>query len=146
MAFIKDIVGDRDVEFLQQEDTVKTAVGIMADKNIGALMVFNGDVLAGIFTERDLVKRVIAPGLDPAKTKIADVMTRKIVAIGPDETHIDALCKMRQINARHLPVVDGEMLVGVVSIRDLLAAEIDSKEEEIKWLNAYIHYTPPGKE
>jgi CBS domain-containing protein len=70
-------------------------------------------------------------------------MTRELMVADAGETHDDALRKMKQAGCRHLPVVDKDRLVGMVSLRDLLQIDLSEKDEEIRWLNAYIHYTPP---
>jgi len=146
MPLVKDLIKSGDVVCLQQDNTVEDAVKVMAEKKIGVVLVLDGDRLTGIFSERDLLTRVIAVGKNPEHVKLNDVMTGNLVVADADETLIEAMQKLNQINARHLPVIEEDRLVGVISIRDLLSAEIDNKNEEIKWLNAYIHYVPPGKE
>ncbi len=89
--------------------------------------------------------RVVARGLDPDKVRTSEVMTRELVVTAVHESHEDGLRKMKQAGCRHLPVVEGDRLVGMVSQRDLLQIDLSEKDEEIRWLNAY-HYTPPGSE
>jgi CBS domain-containing protein len=89
---------------------------------------------------------VVAKGLDPDRTRVSDVMTRDLVVAHDGDTHEDGLRKMKQAGCRHLPVVDGDRLVGMVAQRDLLQIDLTEKDEEIRWLNAYIHFIPPVRE
>ncbi|MGH7376943.1 MAG: CBS domain-containing protein, partial [Candidatus Methylomirabilales bacterium] len=98
----------------------------------------------GIFSERDLMSRVVARGLDPKTTPIGQVMTKEILVGEADEAVETALAKMKQKNIRHLPVIDGNQLIGMASLPDLLLLEVTLKDEEIRLLNAYIHYVPAG--
>lgn len=98
---------------------VSTAAREMTDRHIGAVLVVDEGVLQGIFTERDALTRVLALSRDPDATMIAEVMTRDPDTIGPDETVAYALSIMNERGYRHLPVIEGERLIGIVSIRDL---------------------------
>jgi predicted transcriptional regulator len=89
---------------------------------------------------------VVAKGLDPGGTRVREVMTRELLVASPDDSYEDALRKMRQAGCRHLPVVEGDRLVGMISQRDLMQVDLSAKDEEIRWLNAYIHFIPPGRE
>jgi signal-transduction protein with cAMP-binding, CBS, and nucleotidyltransferase domain len=82
--------------------------------------------------------RVVAQGLDPASTKVGQVMTREVAVLGEDRTYKDALAIMKQLHVRHLPVLVGKQIVGCVSIRDLREAEVESKEAEVEFLDDYI--------
>ena len=147
MSDVKSLMSGKDIVFVFEQDSVATAVSLLADQKIGAVIVLNKEYqLVGIFSERDLLTRVVNPGLNPQEVTMSQVMTTHLVVTDAHESHLDALQKLRQINARHLPVVEDGKLIGILSIRDLLHAEIEEKSEEIKWLNAYIHYIPPGKE
>ncbi len=98
---------------------VSTAAREMSERHIGAVLVVDEGQLQGIFTERDALTRVLAPSRDPDTTLIAEVMTRHPDTISPDETVAYALSVMNERGYRHLPVVEGETLIGIVSIRDL---------------------------
>ena len=108
---------------------VSAAAREMAERRIGAVLVVDEGQLQGIFTERDALARVLAQSRDPDTTLIAEVMTRNPDTISPDETVAYALSVMNERGYRHLPVVDGETLVGIVSIRDLyrsIKSQMDS--------------------
>jgi CBS domain-containing protein len=98
--------------------------------------------LVGILSERDIMNRVVAAGLDPDGTRVVEVMTREVLVTGPNASYAEGLREMREAACRHLPVVDGERFVGMVAQRDLLQIDLDEKSEEIRWLNAYIHDVP----
>lgn len=143
MKTIGAVVKGREVFFLRAEQTVREASRYMADKRVGAAAVLDGSRLAGILSERDIMGRVVARGLDPDATRIGDVMTKELIVAEPAESHEDGLRKMKQAGCRHLPVVESGRLVGMLSLRDLMQVDLSEKDEEIRWLNAYIHYTPP---
>jgi CBS domain-containing protein len=116
----------------------------MMERKLGAVPVLEGDLVVGIFSERDLMNRVVGRGLDPRTTPIGQVMTKEIVVGEANEAVETALAKMKQMNVRHLPVVDGNQLIGMASLPDLLLLEVTLKDEEIRLLHDYIHYVPPG--
>ena len=105
--------------------TVREAAGVMKQRNIGALLVVDGSRLIGIFTERDALFRVLAAGLDPSRTRLAEVMTPQPQTILPDEPFQHALRIMHKGKFRHLPVVEYDRPLGMVSIRDALDEDLD---------------------
>jgi len=119
---------------LTPDDTARRAAELMAEKRIGAVLIMAGDRVAGIFTERDLATRVVAPGRDPDATKLAQVMTRDPDTIAPDDTVRGALNLMAGKRYRHLPVVDHGRLVAIISIRDLRRSVIEQLETDILML------------
>lgn len=119
--------------------SVREAATLMADKRIGALMVIEGGTLRGILTERDVMTRVVAKGLNPETTKVAQVMTAKPDTLASHATAGEALERMHAGGYRHLPVVDGGKVVGMVSVRDLYAAVQRQMERELKDREAYIY-------
>jgi CBS domain-containing protein len=129
--------------FVRKGQSVMEAVQVMAEKRIGAVPILEGDHLVGIFTERDLMTRVVAAGRAPAEVGVEEVMSAELVVGQADESFEDALNKMQCQECRHLPVVDGDRLIGLVSLRDLLRLDRDVKEHEIQLLDAYIRYIPP---
>ncbi len=115
-----------------------TAAKLMAEHNIGAIMVVDGSTLAGIFTERDLVKRVIALGLSPDDTTLREVMTPNPITLKPGETMHYALEIMDQNHIRHLPIEENGEVIGMVSIRDLFSAVTKEMKEDIDNKDAFI--------
>jgi CBS domain-containing protein len=148
MKKIGDIVRNKALFFVKSGETVLNVAKFMAEKNIGAVPVLSDDgKLIGIFSERDILKRVVAKGLNPAEVKVDDVMTRELMLALEEESYEECLAKMKRAGVRHLPVVDKENnLLGVVSIRDLMDISLDDKMEKIEMLHAYIYYRPPLEE
>lgn len=116
----------------------------MVEHNIGALPVLDGTRLVGIFSERDLLRRVIARKRDPAQVVIADVMTTELVTAHINDDDAICLKKMTDHNCRHLPVVEGDQLLGLISARDLMKTKVEGMQMEIQSLTDYIHYVPPS--
>jgi CBS domain-containing protein len=143
-----EIVRNKSLYFVKSGATVFEVAKLMAEKNIGAVPVLSEDGrLLGIFSERDLLKRVIAKGLDPKEVKVDDVMTHEIMLALDDEYYEECLAKMKKAGIRHLPVVDkNNNLLGMLSIRDLVDISLDEKTEKIEMLHAYIYYRPPLEE
>ncbi|MFD2261479.1 cyclic nucleotide-binding/CBS domain-containing protein [Lacibacterium aquatile] len=130
---VPDIVSDQQRYTLVTEDmTVRATAEIMAEKRIGAVMVAKAGKLIGVFSERDILNRVVAKGLDPQAVKIADVMTRNPQTVSPDVTVGEALDLMQSRGFRHLPILDGERIVAICSIRDLFAAVNEELTEDLK--------------
>ncbi len=144
MGKIRDVIRGKALYTVQPQQIVREVAKFMTEARVGAVPVIEGDRLVGVFSERDLMTRVVAPGLNPDTTTVGSVMTKDIVVADGDETTEACLSRMKQLHVRHLPVVSGNKLVGMLSVRNLLMVEATQKEEEIKWLNAYIHYSPPG--
>jgi len=105
-------------------DSVLAALQIMAEKDIGLLVVMERDTLAGVLSERDCARRVLLAKKSPESTSVADIMVRKVVTIDADHTFADCLRLMHQHGIRHLPVVDHGRVIGIVSIRDLLSEAV----------------------
>ena len=142
MRSIKAIIGDRETVSVDPAFSIEQTARLMAAHNIGAVPVVDGDRLAGIFSERDILTRVVAVGRDPAATAVADVMSTDLVVAEVNESYETCLGRMQQARVRHLIVLDKGRLAGIVSLRDVLAADIDEKAEAITLLNAYVHYIP----
>jgi len=141
MKKLRDIMRHGFLFTLQRGATVAEACHMMATNNIGIVAVLDGDRLAGVFSERDVVQKVIERGLDPARTLVADVMTSRLVVADADEDYQSAMSKMDQANIRHLPVVSGERLLSMLSIRDLMRVALDDRGEEIEYLKEYLYRT-----
>jgi CBS domain-containing protein len=146
MKTIGGLVAGREIFHVRSDQSVRDAARYMTDRRVGAVSVLDGTRLVGILSERDVMGRVVARQLDPDRTQVGEVMTRDLVVAQGDESHEEGLRRMKQAGCRHLPVVDGDRLVGMVSQRDLLQIDLSEKDEEIRWLNAYIHFIPPVRE
>jgi CBS domain-containing protein len=128
MITLREIVKDRRVYSIDAARTVLEAARYMMEHNVGALPVLRNGELAGIFSERDIMNRVVAVGRTPGTTSVAEVMTANPRAVPVDESVEECLFIMREFGFRHLPIVDGKELKGLVSLRDILmrqAAEIE---------------------
>jgi CBS domain-containing protein len=130
MALIYDLIKDRRVYSIDANNTVLEAARFMMEHNIGALPVLRNGELAGIFSERDIMNRVVAVGRMPGTTKVSEVMTPNPKAVGVEETVENGLFLMREFGFRHLPITDGKQLKGLISLRDLLLRYV--KEAESK--------------
>ncbi|HEX9615604.1 MAG TPA: CBS domain-containing protein [Bacteroidota bacterium] len=144
MRAISEIVRDRPLHAVNRDQTVEEAARFMAEKSIGAVPVTKENRLVGIFSERDVITRVVAMKLNPEKVVVGDVMTQRIVVAEAEESYESCLQKMRQAHCRHLPVVDRGQLIGIVSLRDLLMVDLDEKERSLEYLESYIYTIPPG--
>jgi CBS domain-containing protein len=144
MKSIKSIVDAQNTVTVDPSTSVIDAARVMARHQIGAVPVVAGDRLAGVFTERDLLARVVAAGLDAAATPIADVMSTALVTAEITESYEVCLQRMHQARVRHLIVLDRGRLAGILSLRDLMAVDLGEKDEAIALLNAYVHDIPPG--
>ena len=127
---------------VQRGATVREAVRVMAANNVGIVIVCEGDRLVGVFSERDVVRRVTDQGLDPDVTPVGEVMTRQLVVGDPDEDYQSAMRKMDQANIRHLLVVQGDRMLSMISIRDLIRVDMQDKGEEIRYLREYLYQVP----
>lgn len=141
---VPDIVREQRIELLSPDTTVREAAKNMAERHIGAVLIGEGGRLTGIFTERDLLIRVVARGLDPDTTRLQEVMTRNPDTIRPDDWASLALERMRASGYRHVPVVDNGVVVGIVSLRDLYAATKRELEEDLQQREAFIFDTGYG--
>ncbi len=137
--FIRDVIRNREPYSLRASASVLEAAEFMAQRRIGAVCVLDGDgKLIGVFSERDILNRVIVPRQDPSAVTLEEVASPLRAVINCDETPRQALERMEQIGTRHLPVVDGEKWVGMLSIRDLLRVELSAQGDELKLLHEYI--------
>src|SRR2546429_8424138 len=119
MKKLRDIMRHGFLCTVQRGATVAEAARTMAANNVGIVAVLEGDRLVGVFSERDIVQKVVDRGLDPARTPVAEVMTVRLVVADADEDYQAAVRKMDQANIRHLPVVSGERVVSMPSVPDL---------------------------
>lgn len=117
---------------------VYQALKLMADKDIGALMVLEGDRLVGVISERDYARKVILQGKSSLDTPVREIMTHHVVCVRPEQSVEECMALMTQHRIRHLPVVAGGSLAGLVSIGDVVKASIDEKDFMIQQLESYI--------
>lgn len=120
---VRDVIVRKEVVQLPAEASVRSASRLMAEQGIGAVLVMKGERIQGIFSERDALKRVLAENLNPDTTTLEGVMTREMVTLDPDAFAVDALRLMSQVGIRHLPIVEQEKVVGMISLRDFIGAE-----------------------
>lgn len=119
-------------------DTVFDAISLMAEVNIGAVLVQHDDAITGIFTERDYLQKIALKSLSSRKTKVGDVMTAPVITADPADSVQQCMETMTTCHCRHLPVVKDNELLGIISIGDLVKRLLEEKESEIKQLNEYI--------
>ena len=129
----------REVHTIGPDARVIDALKLMADKDVGALIVTEGGRLAGVISERDYARKVILHGKSSQDIAVRDIMTGKVVTVQPRHTVEECMALMTSKRIRHLPVVEGERLVGVLSIGDLVKEVIAEQEATIKQLESYIH-------
>ena len=118
--------------------TVQAAAEMMTERGVGSVLVMEGNRLLGIFTERDLLNRIISKGLDPKKIRLSEVMTRSVVTVDVNDSLEACYEKMQQTKARHLPIVDEGKVTGIVTMRDLLEWLWREIEEENAHLKRYL--------
>lgn len=123
---------------ISADETVYKALELMAKENVGALLVMNGDKLIGIMSERDYARKVILEGRSSLNTSVEKIMTNKILYITPDKSVEEGLALMSEKRCRHLPVFEEGSLIGMVSIGDLVKANVAEKEFMISQLENYI--------
>ncbi len=138
---IRDVIRDREPYSIKASASVQEAAEFMASRNIGAVCVVNeSGKLLGVFSERDVLNRVVVLRLDPNLVRVGDVTSNLRAVIRCDETPHQALERMERIGSRHLPVVDEERWVGMLSMRDLLRVELGEQGDELKLLHEYISH------
>jgi CBS domain-containing protein len=124
---------------IEPEDPVLEAIRMMADRHVGALLVMRGTELAGILSERDYARKVVLLGRSSAETPVWQIMTSPVITVSPDNSIQDCMRLMTERRIRHLPVVEGGRVVGMISIGDLVKAVIEEQQQTIAQLETYIH-------
>ena len=141
VMLIRDVIRNREPYSIKPSASVQDAAEFMASRNIGAVCVVDdGGTLLGVFSERDVIQRVVAQKRDLLTLQVGDVTSEVRAVIRCDETPHQALERMQLIGTRHLPVVDGERWVGMLSMRDLMRVELSEQGDEIKLLHEYIQH------
>lgn len=142
MHRLRHVFERRKVVTAGSDASVYEVTRVMSEAGVGAIPIVDGDRLVGIFSERDLMTRVVVPHRDPDRTRVGEVMTREVLT-ATLEDHVDhCVEKMRKAGCRHLPVLASERVIGVLSMRDLLIDEVEEQGLEIRHLRAYLHQTP----
>ena len=138
---IRDVIRNREPYSTKADATVQEAAEFMAARNIGAVCVLDdAGKLLGVFSERDVLNRIVVPGRDPHSVSVGEVTSELRAVIRSDETPHQALERMEESGTRHLPVMEGDRWVGMLSIRDLLRVEIGEQGDELKLLHEYIQH------
>ena len=143
MTTLHDVMREGFLFVVQRTDPVSQAIRVMVGSNVGIVAVLDGDRLVGVFSERDVVRRVVAKGLEVSNTRVGDVMTRDLVICDETEECRAAMRMMDQANIRHLPVVRGSQVVSMLSIRDLMRVDMVCTGEERRLLQEYPYTAPP---
>lgn len=140
MLTVKDLLKTKgnQVWSVSPESTVIETLQMLADKDVGALLVLEGDQIAGIISERDFVRSIAKTGRCTLNTTVLEYMTKEVITIRPDQSLVECLQLMTKEKIRHLPVMDGEKLVGLISIGDVVKELISDNEIMIKNLQNYI--------
>ena len=141
MATVKDILSKKgaSVVTLNAEDSVLDAARVMNENGIGGLIVLDGGVMVGVFTERDVLRRVVTEQRDPATTPLRDVMTSPVVYCPPDTKLEELTALMTEKRIRHLPVMDDDELCGIITTGDILAHAVKEQAYTIEHLNKYVY-------
>ena len=142
MPCIYDLVKDQETYLADVNQTVLELAQAMVERNIGAVPVLQDGELVGIFSERDLMKRVVVATRDPQATRVEEVMTADPLTVSPHESVETCMGLMRRHGFRHLPICDGRVLKGIVSLRDIMLHDINEKDHEVRMMRAYIQASP----
>ena len=127
-----------DIYSVAPDATVFEALKIMAENSVGALLVLEGEKLVGVLSERDYARKVILLGKSSREAKVREIMSEKVLYVHPDRTAEECMAIMINKRVRHLPVLDNDKLIGIISIGDVVKAVIDEKEFVIEQLEEYI--------
>ena len=140
MKLIKHLLDrkGRDIISIKPEDSVLDAIRLMAEKGIGSLVVMEDQELLGIMSERDYARKVIIKGRSSESTAVSEIMTANVFTTSSSETVNDCMSVMTEKKIRHLPVVEDDIVIGMISIGDLVKAIISDQQEEIEQLEHYI--------
>lgn len=145
-TIVPNLVNNQTVHVIHEEETVLQAAQIMQENNIGAVIVLNkAGKMAGILTERDITQKIVAEGADPRTTPAQAIMTRNPITVLPSDTIQTALNKMQSINCRHLPVVENDEVVGIVSMKDVYRCVTSELEKDLHQCEAFIFDIGYGK-
>jgi CBS domain-containing protein len=140
MATVRDMIRKKGYEVytIPPEASVFEALNLMAEHNIGALLVMTGDEIQGIVSERDCIRKVDVKGRNARDTKISEIMTSNVITVDADQPLEECMSLMIDKNIRHLPVCEGKKLLGVLSVRDVLREVIEVQQMMLSQLERYI--------
>ena len=144
MKTLRDIMRSGFLFTVQKKGMVSEAVRLMADHNVGIVIVLDGSRLAGVFSERDVVRRVLHQGLEPARTPLGEVMTGCVITGDAEMDYEAAMRAMDEAGIRHLLVTSGSKMLSMISVRDLMRAAIRDRDEEVQQLREYLYQVPAG--
>jgi CBS domain-containing protein len=139
MENIKEILHNREIYTVIKGTSIKDAVYYMAEKKVGLVPVMDEGKLVGVFSERDLVRRVIAQNKSLEGTKVEDVMSTNLLIADVSEASESVLAKMKEANTRHILIIENDKLVGVLAMRDLLELDLSAAKRTVEVLNNYIY-------
>ena len=139
MENIKELLTNREVYTVKKGTNIKDAINYMAEKRVGLVPVMDDGKLVGVFSERDLVQRVISKNKSLEETKVEDVMSTKLLIAETHEPNESVLAKMKEANTRHILIIEEEKLIGVLSMRDLLELDLSVCKTTVEVLNNYIY-------
>jgi len=140
VRFLLRMKGKNPVWSVTPDETVYHAIEMMSERQVGCLVVLIGGQLAGIVSERDYARKVILHGRSSAETPVWQIMSSPVITVTPDQTVQDCMHLMTERRVRHLPVVEGGRVVGMISIGDLVKAVIEDQQQTIEQLESYIHH------
>ena len=139
MSCIHDLVKNQDTYRADAGQSVFEVAQAMVERNIGAVPVLRDGYLVGVFSERDLMRRVVVEGRDPARTLVGEVMTENPLTVEPSADLETCIFLMRRHGFRHLPICQDQQLRGMVSMRDIILHDLSEKDDEVRMMRAYIH-------
>jgi CBS domain-containing protein len=141
MTLVRQLIDgkSRTLYSVKPEDPVLEAIRQMAEHHVGALVVMKGTELQGIISERDYARKVILHGRSSAETPVREIMSSPVITVSPQQTVQDCMKLVTERRVRHLPVVEGGRVVGIISIGDLVKAVIEDQQQTIEQLESYIH-------
>ena len=136
---VPDVISNQTLAWVSPSETARSAARLMRERKVAAVLVMESDRLVGIITERDMTCRVVAASRDADTTSCREIMTANPDTLSPSDTAHDAISMMRSRNYRHLPVVDGAKVVGMVSVRDLYAVYNGELQQDLRDRDAFIY-------
>lgn len=141
MTTVRELLNQKggDVCSIHPDATVFDAIAKMAEQNIGSLVVIDGEKLIGIITERHYARKVVLKGKTSPKTPVRDIMEKRVNIVRPEQSVEECMAIMSEKRVRHLPVLEGEQLIGIISIGDLVKSIIGNQRFIISQLEHYIH-------